>query len=802
MFSRILFPFVTGAFAVHAQVVISQIYGGGGNQGAPLSHDFVELFNAGPEKVNLNGYSLQHAATQGTSWNHFNLSGEIESGGFLLIRAGTGQSNTGSTYPYDLSTGLALSAEAAKIAIVRRQTVLPAGTVCPSTDVLDLVGYGTTTNCSKGRPVSPNLNNSTAAIRISLCTPSTDNSRDFRVGAPSPRSSRSQRQPCQVAPPPITPPSISILTTSVTNAWLAEPYEAQLSSANGVAPVRWRVSQGELPSGFELQPDGWIRGSTLALGSRTFQVEARDAAGVTATRTLSLTASARPCQVSFRIPDLRTQNQRSATTNGVVTKMHENGFFLQVASDPAPGQYGQGIFVQIENAANWVRPGALLCVSGTTYPSSTPSMQARQVTLLNPDVALPAAVRLNPDTLPREKAAEILSTATGMRTVVGPLVVTGPSEDGDGRYWVQLANWGRAFLRPGVDVAAGLTGELPRRLLQTPQSPERIAVLRSGLQIDAGAGIDSVRGVLTRSAAGFELLAESIGSIADAPAANWPRAAEEGETVFGHLRLAGDGSRSVVLARKLELAMEGPLRMPHLLVLSTTAASMDSAAFEGIPAKFGSYEVRATLSTTSVVLVDSRKIPRFEPVELGSEAKVFVSPEGLESPLFASLPWFADLESQGVTVVFAEFAAQNEYGRRVKQAEYVARSIEELQNQGRKVLILGEFGAPEFNDGWVDVTGTLRGQPAAGDEVLFGTSDFITTDLVNLTETMAPELRYTHVVNGLAQALTHGLVSQALLDRVSYGVARIGADFRSSYRMDPDRAEGVSKHDVPLVYLR
>ena len=45
----------------HAQsdgVVISQIYGGGGNSGATFTHDFVELFNPGPDPVVLTGWSV------------------------------------------------------------------------------------------------------------------------------------------------------------------------------------------------------------------------------------------------------------------------------------------------------------------------------------------------------------------------------------------------------------------------------------------------------------------------------------------------------------------------------------------------------------------------------------------------------------------------------------------------------------------------------------------------------------------------------------------------------------------------
>ena len=59
---RLFAGFVLAAFAVDAQVVISQIYGGGGNAGATFRNDFVELFNRGAQTVNINGWSVQYSA--------------------------------------------------------------------------------------------------------------------------------------------------------------------------------------------------------------------------------------------------------------------------------------------------------------------------------------------------------------------------------------------------------------------------------------------------------------------------------------------------------------------------------------------------------------------------------------------------------------------------------------------------------------------------------------------------------------------------------------------------------------------
>ena len=42
-------------------LVISQIYGGGGNSGATYKNDFIEVFNRGSAAVNVSAWSVQYA---------------------------------------------------------------------------------------------------------------------------------------------------------------------------------------------------------------------------------------------------------------------------------------------------------------------------------------------------------------------------------------------------------------------------------------------------------------------------------------------------------------------------------------------------------------------------------------------------------------------------------------------------------------------------------------------------------------------------------------------------------------------
>src|SRR5690348_6311606 len=54
---------VEGRDTVSNGLVISQVFGGGGNSGAPYTHDFIEIFNRGTVAISLGGKSLQYASS-------------------------------------------------------------------------------------------------------------------------------------------------------------------------------------------------------------------------------------------------------------------------------------------------------------------------------------------------------------------------------------------------------------------------------------------------------------------------------------------------------------------------------------------------------------------------------------------------------------------------------------------------------------------------------------------------------------------------------------------------------------------
>ena len=106
------------AHAASPNVVISQVYGGGGNSGATYKHDFIELFNRGTSTVSLAGWSVQYASATGTSWQATPLSGSIAPGQYYLIQQAQGAGGT-VNLPTPNATGtITMSATAGKVALV------------------------------------------------------------------------------------------------------------------------------------------------------------------------------------------------------------------------------------------------------------------------------------------------------------------------------------------------------------------------------------------------------------------------------------------------------------------------------------------------------------------------------------------------------------------------------------------------------------------------------------------------------------------------------------------------------------
>jgi hypothetical protein len=117
-------------------------------------------------------------------------------------------------------------------------------------------------------------------------------------------------------------------------------------------------------------------------------------------------------------------------------------------------------------------------------------------------------------------------------------------------------------------------------------------------------------------------------------------------------------------------------------------------------------------------------------------------------------------------------------------------------------VLLGDFNAFPFNDGYVDGLGTIKGTPTPSNEVTLASADLVQPDLIHLTDELPPAERYSFSFAGNAQALDHILVNAPMRARLTrHAYARIGADFPESFRSDFKRPERVSDHDAPVAWF-
>src|SRR4051812_39393547 len=107
-----------GALATPSSLVISQVYGGGGNAGSTFKNDFVELYNAGATTVDLSTSSVQYAASTGTTWQRTNLTGTLDPGAYYLVQEAAGAGGTTSLPTPNATGSINMSATAGKVALV------------------------------------------------------------------------------------------------------------------------------------------------------------------------------------------------------------------------------------------------------------------------------------------------------------------------------------------------------------------------------------------------------------------------------------------------------------------------------------------------------------------------------------------------------------------------------------------------------------------------------------------------------------------------------------------------------------
>lgn len=406
-----------------SDIVISQVYGGGGNTGALYRNDFIELFNRGASPVNLSNWSVQYGAAANTSWSVTALPAiDLQPGQYLLVQQAKGAGGTQDLPTPDAAGSLSMSGTTGKVLLSNSKTA-QVGASPTGAAVIDLVGFGTA-NGFEGS-VAPAPSNSVAILRANGgCVDTDDNGADFASGSVTPRNTASPRNACggPVVHQIITscPASLALAVGNGGNAVL------RASDVDGV--VHAAIVSSPAVAGISLASF-----SAAGMAGESASVSLLVAAGVPVgnypvivsfSNDQQQTASCKVdvavqglAAISHTIPQIQGSGASSPyansvqTSEGVVTLKVGTGFFIQDAAGDGDPSTSDGIFVYTGNTITTVQPGQLVRVTGTVV-EYTPTgaknsyTEFKDVTAILTQSAGHAVVPTNV-TLPNENLAAV-----------------------------------------------------------------------------------------------------------------------------------------------------------------------------------------------------------------------------------------------------------------------------------------------------------------------------------------------------------------------------------------------------------
>jgi uncharacterized protein len=421
------------ASAVSTGIVVSQVYGGGGNSGAPFTHDFVELFNRGTSPASVEGWSLQYTSATGTGTfgGASNLitplpASTLAPGQYLLVQEAS-QAAVGAPLPTPDVTDdspIAMAAGAGKVALVNSTTPLGCNggsTPCPPAalaQIVDLVGYGNA-NFFEGAGPAPTLGNTTAALRgAGGGTETDDNAADFGAATPTPRNTATPLSPCPTGPVdqpvvaacggPLTTPEGVAATTQVSAADPDDTVEDIAITGVTPSPAPGTIALSDLtpapgPGGTAtatITVDAATPAGTYAVAAAASNDDTANPQTGTCTLAVNVVASATINQIQGAAHISPRNGQNVAGVTGVVTALASNGFWFQDPSPDTDPATSDALFV-FTSGAPTVAVGDAVSVGGvvaefrpgggSSTNLTTTEITSPQVTVASSGNPLPAA---------------------------------------------------------------------------------------------------------------------------------------------------------------------------------------------------------------------------------------------------------------------------------------------------------------------------------------------------------------------------------------------------------------------------
>lgn len=769
-------------------LVINEVYGGGGNSGAPLRNDFIELANRGATSIGLTGYSVQYAAAAGTRWSGLTaLTGSIAPGARYLIQeaAGTG---TGAALPTPQVTGtINLSGTAGTVALVHSTTTLTCmATSCGSdVNVVDLAGFGTAAIVEKTAAPAPS---NTTSTQRSAAVDSDDNSADFTVAAPTPGAANAGTgSDCTVTPTPVACIAGSTSIQDLQGSGFVSPLkDQQVSKVAGVVTAVRNIGTAR---GYWIQqatPDAAKPGAssgvfvytppTVAVGDEVLvSGKVSDYYPLSSGETVASTSSLSTTEIT-------------AATSTVVSKNHALPAAVVLGANTVPDAYSppvsgniesittvdparsaqefleahEGMLVQV-NDARVVGPGKQQY--GEIYVTSKPAQQAtpRGGTYFGGYDRVPSGrLLVSPvnGTVPAANVGDVLSGATSgpvdwstfggydiAATTVGGYVdnhLTATSATPQATDQLAVGTYNVENLAPSD--AQSKYDRLGQGVVANLKSPDVISV--EEIQDNSGATDDGV-------VAANQTLDKFIAAIKAAGGPTYT-ATEIDPTNDADGGQPGGNIRVVLLYNPTRVTFNARPGGGPTTGVTVSAAADGTAQLSASPAR---------VDPTSSAWQSSRKPLAGEFVFGGKKVIVVANHFNSKGG------------DQGTDGRFQPPNRTSEV-QRAQQATVLNAFVKQVQGVDPRanIVLAGDFNDYQFSS---SIT-TLTGGGAA------------LTDLVN---TLPENERYTYVYNGVSQVLDHIFVNKALTDAtnaVSYDVLHINSEF----------AAQASDHEPQVVRVR
>lgn len=911
-----------------AKVVVSQVYGGGGNSGASYDRDFVELFNSGGQVQSLSGWSVQYTSSGATgSWTVTSLGAfTLQPGQYVLVGLGSGTSG-GATLPaVDISSTTAMSASSGHVAVVSSTTALAKG--CPiSGAAIDLIGYGKSATCTEGgAKMSSDLSATKASLRGGWgCIDTDNNAADFTVTGPAPRNSATPTDPCvssglptnikangAVSPTSVLPGESVLFTVAVTPG--ANPTSSSLTVTADLSSLAGSASQslyddgsnGDAVAGDNAFSLRHTVSSGAAIGSKTLPINIRDNDG----RNTSINISMNVIAALDAISKIQGSGRESpytigstVVTEGIVTALTYSGFFLQTPDGQTDGDAAssEGIYIYSRNPVpSAAVVGNRVRVTGTVseYTDSDNLNQLSVTELTGPSVsliasgqALPAPIVLTDADANAASAIDRLERYEGMRVSVPSLKATGPAigvidetnatSTSDGIFVGALPTIPRPFRETGMGALDIMLDSLPTGV-DPPifdTNPERIRVDSGGqtggakLSVDVGDTVSGLVGVLDYASNTYTVLPDPNATVTVTPGATITAAtpATGAEITIGGFNLFhfydtldDPGTTESVLTaaafdnrlKKTSNAICAYVRNPDVLgVLEAENLDTLTALAEAINTQagnalfpnsctenpnytaylvegndIGGIDIGFLIKTSEV----ATGVPRIEVLSITQVGKTTTyenpdDPDDVPAILNDRPPLVLEARvhhtngaSVDVTVIanhlrsfggISSMEPNSTWGtegarvraKRAEQARFLAELVKAHQDAdpNEKIVLLGDFNAYEFNDGYVDSLGIVTGREAGADQVVEYVDSPITEPLTNLTGTAEAADQYSYTYDGNAQAIDHIIVNDLVLESMAARREHphINADFGIDNYGDYTVPVRVSDHDPVLLYL-